>query len=167
MDRMADYYSDKLSADRLKRVYEITSPRAQRYFEAEINHVLQKVNSDDLVLDLGCGYGRVIPSLAKRVKSVVGIDTSLASLLMGQELFPGISNYSEKFWDHRLEWFRLQSEAELLGEIDYDKTRNGMIVCKDEFTAKTVSLDQFLTLTSGLNVEVDESSVFCEMSPKR
>jgi len=221
---MADYYSDKLFAGRLKRVYEIAPPIVRQYFESEINYVLQKVGSRDLVLDLGCGYGRIIPLLARRAKSVVGIDTSLASLLVGQEMLPGISNYnllqmnalhlafrdnnfdvviciqngisafhvdqkelikesirvtkqkgtilfssySEKFWNHRLEWFRLQSEAGLLGEIDYEKTKNGIIVCKDGFTATTVNPEQFISLTSDLNVntkivEVDESSVFCEM----
>jgi ubiquinone/menaquinone biosynthesis C-methylase UbiE len=78
------------------------------------------------------------------------------------------SSYSEKFWNHRLEWFQLQSKAGLLGEIDYEKTKKGMIVCKDGFTATTVKPEQFISLTSNLNVnakivEVDESSVFCEM----
>jgi 2-polyprenyl-6-hydroxyphenyl methylase/3-demethylubiquinone-9 3-methyltransferase len=221
---MADYYSDKLSAERLKRVYEIAPHRVQQYFEAEINHVLQIVRSSDLVLDLGCGYGRIIPSLTRRAKSVVGIDTSLASLLMGKEMLSEISNfnllqmdalhlsfrdnsfdiviciqngisafhvdqkelikesirvakpggtilfssYSEKFWNHRLEWFRLQSAAGLLGNIDYEKTKDGVIVCRDGFTATTVNPEQFLSSVSGLDVEtkiveVDESSVFCEM----
>jgi len=221
---MNDYYSDKLSAERLNRVYEIAPPRVRQYFEAEINHVLQKVNSDDLVLDLGCGYGRVIPSLTRRARSVIGIDTSLASLLMGQEMLSDVSNYNllqvdalhlafrhssfdvviciqngisafhvdqkelikesirvtkpggtilfssylEKFWDHRLEWFRLQAEGGLLGEIDYEKTKYGVIVCKNGFTATTLKPKQFLSLVSGLDVEakvveVDESSAFCEM----
>ncbi len=221
---MIDYYSDKLSAERLKRVYEIAPPRVQQYFEAEINHVLKNIRSGDMVLDLGCGFGRIVPKLARLAKSVVSIDTSFESLLMGKEMLSSISNchllqmnaiklafpdnifdvvvciqngisafhvdqkeliresirvikpggkilfssYSEKFWNHRLEWFRLQSAAGLLGEIDYEKTRNGMIVSKDGFTATTVSPDQFLYLAAGFNVEakiveVDESSVFCEM----
>lgn len=76
--------------------------------------------------------------------------------------------YSEKFWEHRLKWFERQSEAGLLGEIDYEKTGNGVIVCKDGFKATTVSPDRFLAFTSRFNVktrivEVDESSLFCEM----
>ncbi|MBI5021551.1 MAG: class I SAM-dependent methyltransferase [Ignavibacteriales bacterium] len=221
---MNDYYADKLSADRLKQVYEIAPPRVQQYFVAEVNHVLKNINRGDIVLDLGCGYGRIIPSLSKRARSVVGIDTSFSSLLMGKEMLSEISNYnllqmdalhlgfrdnsfdvvvciqngisafhidqkelikesirvtkrcglilfstySEKFWNHRLEWFQLQSEAGLLGEIDYEKTRNGVIVCKDGFMATTAQPEQFLSLVSGLNVEaeiveVDESSLFCEM----
>lgn len=221
---MADYYTQKLSAERLKRVYEIAPIRVQQYFKAEVVHVLQKVRRGDLVLDLGCGYGRIIPSLSRLARSVFGIDTSLSNLLMGKEMLSEISNYnllqmnairlgfrenifdlvvciqngisafhvdqkdlikesirvtkregkilfssySEKFWDHRLKWFRLQSEAGLLGEIDYEKTKNSLIVCKDGFAATTVSPDQFLSLVSGFDVEakvveVDESSVFCEM----
>ena len=79
-----------------------------------------------------------------------------------------ISTYSEKFWEHRLQWFQLQSHAGLLGEIDYDKTCNGVIVCKDGFNATTLTPDQFLSLTTCLPVEsrvveVDDSSLFCEI----
>ncbi len=78
------------------------------------------------------------------------------------------STYSAKFWNHRLEWFRLQASAGLLGEIDEERTRDGHIICKDGFTATTVSETQFRELTSGLAaniaiIEVDESSLFCEI----
>jgi 2-polyprenyl-6-hydroxyphenyl methylase/3-demethylubiquinone-9 3-methyltransferase len=81
------------------------------------------------------------------------------------------SSYSEKFWNARLEWFERQSEAGLLGEIDYAKTRDGVIVCKDGFTATTVRPDEFLSLTADVNAEVritevDESSLFCEIVPR-
>jgi ubiquinone/menaquinone biosynthesis C-methylase UbiE len=76
------------------------------------------------------------------------------------------STYAEKFWEHRLEWFKLQAEAGLLGAIDWEKTANGMIVCRDGFTASTVSREQFNQLASGLPAsavltEIDESSLFC------
>jgi 2-polyprenyl-6-hydroxyphenyl methylase/3-demethylubiquinone-9 3-methyltransferase len=221
---MPNYYLHTLSAERLHRCYEIVPQRVGQYLETELNHVLDKVKPTDAVLELGCGYGRIIPALAKKARWIVGIDTSVTSLLYGQKLLTGISNcfliqmdaaslsfldgtfdvvvciqngvsafhvdqarllresvrvakrggtvlfssYSEKFWNHRLEWFRRQSEAGLVGEIDEDKTGNGVIVCKDGFTATTVGRDRFLELTSGLNVEtniveVDESSLFCEM----
>ena len=79
------------------------------------------------------------------------------------------SSYSEKFWNDRLEWFQLQSNAGLLGEIDFEKTRDGIIECKDGFTATTVGIDQFRVLTSNIDSvivnieEVDESSLFCEI----
>ena len=79
------------------------------------------------------------------------------------------SSYAEKFWADRLEWFDLQAEAGLLGEIDYERTGNGVIVCKDGFTAKTVSPGEFGRLTENLDAcvrisEVDGSSVFCEIT---
>jgi 2-polyprenyl-6-hydroxyphenyl methylase/3-demethylubiquinone-9 3-methyltransferase len=81
------------------------------------------------------------------------------------------SSYSGKFWEDRLAWFRLQSEAGLLGEIDEAQTGNGVIACKDGFRATTVSPERFLELASGLDgeksiVEVDQSSLFCEIRRK-
>jgi len=78
------------------------------------------------------------------------------------------STYAEKFWDDRLEWFELQADAGLLGEIDHDATGDGEIVCKDGFRATTVSPEEFAQLTHGIDatvslVEVDGSSLFCEM----
>ena len=223
---MSGYCSGKLSAERLKRCYEIAPPRVRQYLEAEVNHILQKIRPGDMVLELGCGYGRIFPWLAQKAGWLIGIDTSLASLLLGQKILFDISNYhllnmdavqlafrdqifdrviciqngisafhvnqqdliresirvtkpggtiffssySANSWKDRLEWFRLQSEAGLLGEIDHEKTRNGVIVCKDGFTATTVWPHQFLSLTAEFNVdtriaEVDESSLFCEIIP--
>lgn len=221
---MSDYYSDTLSAERLKRAYEIAPGRIQQYLEAEINYVLHKIRTADIVLELGCGYGRIIPHIAKKAAWVIGIDTSYASLRLGQEILSGVSNclllqmnalhlafrdsvfdsaiciqngisafhvnqrdliresirvtksggtvlfstYSDKFWEDRLEWFHMQSKNGLLGEIDPEKTRNGVIVCKDGFTATTVRPGQFQLLTQQFDVdtritEVDESSLFCEI----
>jgi len=79
------------------------------------------------------------------------------------------STYAEKFWEYRLEWFKLQAAAGLLGKIDWEKTANGIIVCHDGFTASTISPEQFSQLTAGLPAqitltEVDESSLFCVLS---
>ena len=184
---MGDYYEDKLSAERLKRCYEIASPRIRQYLKAEIAYVLKKIHPSDIVLELGCGYGRILPALAQRAGTVIGIDTSLASLILASKMRANISNcrlmnmnavqlafndrvfdcvvciqngisafhldqrdlvresarvakpggrvlfssYSDKFWEERLKWFEMQSEAGLLGEIDYERTRSGVIVCKD------------------------------------
>lgn len=75
------------------------------------------------------------------------------------------SSYSTKFWDHRLLWFQEQSEKGLLGEIDMEKTKDGVIVCKDGFRATTHSPEDmdWFGKTSGLAyevTEVDESSIF-------
>ncbi len=221
---MKDYYSRKLSAERLRKCYEVAPERTRRYLEAEVEFVLERVPPASSVLELGCGYGRVLARLAQKASSLFGVDTSLESLAMARETMAGasgwhlsqmdaarlgfrrgsfdtvvciqnglsafkvdqrrlieeavrvtrsggralFSSYAARFWEHRLEWFRAQSEHGLLGEIDPDATRDGVIVCKDGFRATTVGPDDFAVLTSGLDVasritEVDGSSVFCEM----
>jgi ubiquinone/menaquinone biosynthesis C-methylase UbiE len=81
------------------------------------------------------------------------------------------SSYSEKFWKYRLEWFEAQSSAGLLGPIDYERTGNGVIICKDGFSATTIGPQEFMELTDNLEAvvnieEVDESSLFCEIIKK-
>jgi 2-polyprenyl-6-hydroxyphenyl methylase/3-demethylubiquinone-9 3-methyltransferase len=178
------------------------------------------------VLELGCGYGRVLVRLVEYAGFVMGIDTSFTSLSLCREtmmdfsdyalvntnaLCTGLrekafdvvvciqngisafhvdqrdliresiritkpngtilfSSYADKFWPERLNWFKIQSDAGLLGEIDMKATQNGIIVTKDGFTARTVRPRDFKALVSGFDVEatiteVDGSSVFCEIKP--
>jgi 2-polyprenyl-6-hydroxyphenyl methylase/3-demethylubiquinone-9 3-methyltransferase len=221
-----NYYQEKLAARQLVKCYQIAPLRVQQYLAAEISYVIEKIGPGDKVLDLGCGFGRVIPELAQKAAAVVGIDNSGASLILAKEKIRNIptcslvqanalqlsfknncfdvviciqngisafhvnqkqlikeslrvtkndgivlfSSYSDKFWKHRLEWFQRQADTKLLGEIDYEKTRDGVIICKDGFTATTVSPGLFLSITSDLGaatsiVEIDESSIFCEITP--
>jgi SAM-dependent methyltransferase len=83
----------------------------------------------------------------------------------GMALF---SSYSAQFWEHRLQWFEIQSAHQLIGEIDHKVTGNGVIVCKDGFRATTADRTTFETLAARLGVtpcitEVDGSSLFCEV----
>ncbi len=80
------YYSQKLAAERLKMCYEIAPPRVKQYLAAEIEFILEKIKPSDMVLELGCGYGRVLKKLATKAKTTVGIDTSYASLLLAQKI---------------------------------------------------------------------------------
>ncbi|MGB7055120.1 MAG: class I SAM-dependent methyltransferase [bacterium] len=218
---MNNYYVKKLCDEKLMRCYKIAPPRIQQYLNAEIQHVLESISSDCRVLELGCGYGRVLQHLTKKSRSVFGIDISASSIELARQMLRGIStchlfvmnavrlgfkdntfervfcvqngisafhvdqralisesirvtknrglvlysSYSAKIWPERLHWFKLQAEAGLLGEIDWQQTRNGVIVCKDGFTARTLSSEQFRDLTADLPVdvtieEVDESSRF-------
>lgn len=221
---MTDYYRKNLAGDRLRRAYDLAPPRVRQYFEAELAHVFSKLQANDTVLELGCGYGRVLRRLSEHVSLVVGVDTAEGSLLAATEYCAGIDNirllrmnaaelgftdhsfdsvicvqngisafhldpagwvkesvrvtrpgglvlistYSEKFWDHRIEWFRLQADNGLLGEIDWNASRKNVIVCKDGFTATTYTADMFASLMNQLEMaysvrEVDESSLFCEI----
>ncbi len=221
---MPDYYAERLSAERLRRCYEIAPPRVQQYFAAESAHVASRIRPVDTVLELGCGYGRVLEKLAPLCKTLVGVDTSPASVRLAHALLRAASNchvlqmnalvlgfrdaifdvvvciqngvsafgvdrrallaesirvtrpggrvlfssYAAKFWPPRLEWFRLQAECGLIGEIDWAATGAGRIVCRDGFTASTVGPDEFRALAASLGLraqleEVDESSLFCEL----
>ncbi len=225
---MPGYYEEKLAAEKLRQAYEIAPLRVRQYLDAEINFVLDHIKPSDKVLELGCGYGRVLEWVIQKAAFAAGIDTSYASLTLahnstqqqsgsclclcladaanlsfrngvfdvviciqnGISAFhvdqrklieeairvtrPGgtvlFSSYSENFWDDRLQWFELQAQHGLLGEIDYNATGDGVIVCKDGFRATTVKPDQFMALISGLGIkpdtkEVDRSSLFYLISP--
>jgi 2-polyprenyl-6-hydroxyphenyl methylase/3-demethylubiquinone-9 3-methyltransferase len=81
---ITSYYRDRLSAERLKRCYELAPPRVQQYLRAEMDFVLDTIRPKDTVLDLGCGYGRTMREFALKAGFVVGIDISRSSLLLGQ-----------------------------------------------------------------------------------
>jgi 2-polyprenyl-6-hydroxyphenyl methylase/3-demethylubiquinone-9 3-methyltransferase len=85
---MPGYYATKLAGERLRRCYEIAPPRVRQYLEAEIQHVLAQLGPQDRVLELGCGYGRVLFRLAQRARQVVGIDTARESLLLARSEVP-------------------------------------------------------------------------------
>ncbi len=89
---MASYYAERLSAERLRQCYEIAPRRVQQYLDAEIDHVVSRIRPTDMVLELGCGYGRVMRKLAAKAPTVVGIDTSAASLRLAREILSGLPN---------------------------------------------------------------------------
>lgn len=100
--------------------------------------------------------------------SAMRADSKVISNII-QLLAPGgrayFSSYSGKFWDWRLKWFEEQAEKGLLGEIDYQQTKDGVIVCKDGFRAITHSPEDLKKIgeSTGLPyqvTEVDESSIF-------
>ena len=82
---MRGYYEETLSAERLRRCYEIAPLRIRQYLHAELDHVLEAIRPGNVVLDLGCGYGRTLPAIAAKAGRVVGIDTSVSSLALGRE----------------------------------------------------------------------------------
>jgi ubiquinone/menaquinone biosynthesis C-methylase UbiE len=220
-----DYYTTRLSANRLKECYDIAPSRVIEYLNAELEYVLTHIDQNDDVLELGCGYGRFLDNLLHRTRKIVGIDISVDSLELAKRsvhtmakchffqmdaqylgfrdnsfdkticIQNGISafkidpkelvmetirvtrdggtclfsSYSDRFWEYRLEWFKMQSEKGLIGAIDWKETGNGVIVCEDGFRATTFREEDFRELASSLClnteiVEVDESSIFCKVT---
>ena len=205
----SDNYSKNLFAVKLKRAYETAPSRIQQYLNAELVYVLDQIKPSDTVLELGCGYGRVLKRIAEKATTVVGIDISEASLEFAKDYLRGIPNiqmhfmtarniklpeqtfdvvlgiqntlsatkinpplllsqalrvtktggkiilssYSEKIWEERLKWFIRQAEEGLLGDIDYDKTGNGVITCKDGFRATTFTKEDFTHLIDTLELK--------------
>lgn len=86
------YYSDKLSAEKLRQCYQLAPLRIKQYSDAEIQHVLDKIKPSDIVLELGCGYGRVLQKLCKKAKRVIGIDISNPSIELAKKLLKGNLN---------------------------------------------------------------------------
>lgn len=221
---MAGYYAERLAAERLRACYDLAPPRVATYLESEIAFVLERTSPAMTVLELGCGYGRVLARIAPHVRVAVGIDTSLASLRLARAFLgraaagrlvamdatrmhfrarsfdvtfcvqngicafgvdpvalameavrvtrPGgmvlFSSYASRFWQERLDWFRLQAAHGLIGEIDEAATGGGVIVCRDGFRATTMRPEAFeeLSVRLGLDAriaEVDGSSLFCEL----
>jgi len=221
---MENYYANKLNSTKLFQVYDTAIPRIKRYLESEIEFAKGCIKQDDDVLEIGCGYGRILAALSPFTKSLTGVDISEDSISLARKHLENFDNvqllamdandmtlssqfdvvlclqnglssmkvepfsfiaqttallkaggkalystYSPLFWECRLSWFEEQASKKLLGEIDHGQTKDGVIVCKDGFTAKTFSEDDLHKAgkASGFSYEVktvDDSSIFLIIS---
>jgi len=208
---MKDYYIENLSGNHLHRVYGLADEPVQRYLQGEIEFCRERISPGDRVLELGCGYGRILKALASETHITEGIDNAPGNIeLAGEYLHnePGIKihlmsvdhldfadnsfdlvlctqnglsafgldplivvreacritkhdgrlfccTYAEAFWPSRLQWFRNQVQAGLLGAIDEAKTGNGVIGCVDGFRSTSMTDEQFREIASALNLVVD------------
>ena len=216
---MDNYYAESLNSQKLFQVYNTAIPRIRQYFEAEIDFVRRQLTGRERVLEVGAGYGRIVRALAPSCASILGMDISPDSVILGKEylkdfpnadmvemdvhhmhfdqsfdvtlclqnalsamraddqviqnilglLSPGgtafFSTYSANFWAWRIAWFQEQADKGLLGELDLEKTKDGVIVCKDGFRATTQTPEEYEAIgrASGLPyevTEVDGSSLF-------
>ena len=82
---MNAYYLTRLSGKRLQQVYELAPERIRKHLSAEIRYVMERIHEGDAVLELGCGYGRVLKPLLGKAGTVVGIDISADSLALARE----------------------------------------------------------------------------------
>ena len=209
---MEDYYKNKLSGNQLLKVYSLASDPVRAYLKGEIEYCRKKTYPDIRVLELGCGYGRIIKELANDSYFVFGIDNAPLNIEVARTYLKGItkvdvevmnvkslafedeafdcvlclqnglsafgtdplvvlkegwrvikkggclvcSTYSEGFWPHRLAWFHAQADAGLLSPVDEDKSKAGIIACKDGFISRSTTEDDFRKYAGllDLNVEV-------------
>lgn len=120
-------------------------------------HSLSMDERYDVILCLQNGLS------AMKISSELELKGILDNVASGGRAF--FSTYSQKFWKHRLDWFIEQADKGLLGEIDFERTGDGIIVCKDGFRAITHTHEELNRLgeLSGypfIVEEVDESSLF-------
>ncbi|MGI5059546.1 class I SAM-dependent methyltransferase [Treponema denticola] len=215
-----NYYAQNLNAQKLFRVYDTALPRVRQYLNEEINFIKRNLTGTESVLEVGCGYGRILKELSPYAKRLIGIDISEDSVAFAKEFLKDSSNatvqaadaynlafngefdmvlclqnglsaikgsaeclitvcvqslkkggkaffstYSGKFWKDRLDWFREQADKKLLGEINEEKTKDGIIICKDGFKAVTFTEEELkkLGIQSGFRYEIkeiDKSSLF-------
>ena len=92
--RKGTYYKEKLSANKLLSCYEIAPPRIKQYLNAEVQFVISNFQGTDLVLELGCGYGRVMKAVSPFVSHIVGNDISKESLELARSYMRSHKNYS-------------------------------------------------------------------------
>ena len=103
---MADnYYAGKLNSDKLQRVYDTAIPRVARYLMAEINFVGEQLIGMESLLELGCGYGRVLRELSPKAGRLTGVDISADSIALGRDYLADCPNVALQVMDvHRLEF---------------------------------------------------------------
>ena len=132
---MTDYYANHLSGSHLCQVYALADDQVRRYLDAEHDYCIRKISRDDSVLELGCGYGRVLRELATRASAErwVGIDNAASNL------------------EFAVEYCRDHPEIKLL-EMD-----------AGNLTFPDASFDRVLCVQNGLSAfQLDPSSVVAE-----
>jgi 2-polyprenyl-6-hydroxyphenyl methylase/3-demethylubiquinone-9 3-methyltransferase len=120
-------------------------------------HLIEYRSEFDVVLCLQNGLSAI------KGDPINLVTRGIRALVAGGSAF--FSTYSANFWGPRLEWFMEQADKGLLGEIDWERTGKGRIVCRDGFSATTFSVEDLEKMgqTTGLPYlveEVDGSSLF-------
>ena len=120
-------------------------------------HNLQLEETFDVVLCLQNALSAMKTQPLEYIKKIMDLTSRRGKVF--------ISSYSAKFWEHRLAWFVEQAEKGLLGEIDMEQSKDGIIVCKNGFRATTHSPEDMDAIGKASGhiytvTEVDDSSVF-------
>lgn len=71
----------------MQKCYEVAPVRVKQFLNAEIEFILSKIQQNDRVLDLGCGYGRIAIKLSEKAGKVIGIDISRDNIELARTLY--------------------------------------------------------------------------------
>lgn len=75
----------KTNIDYWEKIIKNPSPSYKKLFDQEKNYLKKNISNGDIVLDVGCGDGRNILSIADVAKKVVGIDIDEKAISDAQE----------------------------------------------------------------------------------
>jgi len=96
---MNQYYEKSLSAERLKKCYDIAPKSIQNFLQDEIKFIQAKLSPIHTVLELGCGYGRVVRELAEYGNRIIGIDNAPDNIRMSEQYLSEFENCNCLFMD--------------------------------------------------------------------
>ncbi len=96
---MKDYYKNKLSGNHLRRVYALASSPVRAYLQGEIEFCRSKIHAGHRVLELGCGYGRIVKELASDTYFVIGIDNVPLNIEAARTYLKSVANVDVKLMD--------------------------------------------------------------------
>ncbi len=85
------YYATKINPDILRRIYAIADTRVRQYLQAEIDHLAAWIRPGAKILELGCGYGRVLAPLARIAGMGWGIDSAPGNVASARDGYPDLN----------------------------------------------------------------------------
>ncbi|MCX6815599.1 MAG: methyltransferase domain-containing protein [Candidatus Aenigmarchaeota archaeon] len=86
----------------------------QKYLQKEEDLIVNFLKPDDMVLDVGCGIGRLIPKVAPLVKSYVGVDINWSYLKDAKKI-------ASKYKNARVLHFDANKLSKKFGKDVFDK----------------------------------------------
>lgn len=75
-----------------KMINEQAPELIQNFLDGEIEFIREHINPNKTILEVGCGYGRLLGILSERAKKVVGIDFSKRMVTMAKAKLAGKGN---------------------------------------------------------------------------
>lgn len=125
----------------------------KNYYEKPLEYFENKLNSSDVVLDIGCGDGRLTSLIATRVKKVIGIDNQQFPLDMAKLILNNlkIKNVSFKKMD--------------VLKLSYNKETFDKVFCFD--VIEHIPKNEVNRLIEKIAMVLDKEGWLCLTTPNR